>query len=102
MSWLEKNDLAINVNMPNIEVVFPFQKDRVYWQLDLEVLGSLSLAAAYQGKDYSEKFAGNIFKQLEESRTRDIGSVAIYIEHDILTASDSCYAFIVDDLNLIQ
>lgn len=98
MAWLEKLPLAVNVNMDSIEAVHAFEAGRIYSQLDLDGYdGVLGVASRYSGKPVHGFFAENIVRQLEDQRLRDLGSVAIYIEHNTEGEPLFGYAFIADD-----
>lgn len=96
MAWLEKIDLAVNLNAKEAIPYYPFEAGRVYWQLDLDGRDAVEgLASHYMHDQNPGFFGGQIIEQLERQRRADVGSVAVYLAHDGTT--DIAYAFIADD-----
>lgn len=78
MAWLKSMEAA-GVPGPDSNAIFPFEKGKAYWQLDLDGRDAVEgVAQHYLNGETAGYFSNKIVNEIEAARNRDIGSVAVY------------------------
>lgn len=81
--YLQK-DLATNVMTPHCTPYYPFEPDRVYYQLRLTDQAASGIADYYMGQredTTGEDTGDTVVTYVSERLARNIGSVAMYLDH---------------------